>query len=188
MATPRASKALKPAADEGHEVVAAAAKPVKRTRRAADPKSATESASPAKAAGIGRGKTSPGSKIQVLPKTTMLLHAQGTPDPAFASLTSDNTSSASQSPLIAYELESSAGEDPPPTGDDAQRPVVLIGIDPDATGALAVVQWGNSSALFDAQRLQHTVVDVHDMPMMRVEVGKRSRKCAHSPTIGSCDP
>lgn len=75
------------------------------------------------------------------------------------------------------EGEAGCGEAP----QRALRPLVLLGIDPDATGALAVVQWWDEAAAEDAARLQHTAIELFDMPMMRVQIGARLRKCARTP-------
>ena len=57
--------------------------------------------------------------------------------------------------------------------------MVLLGIDPDTSGALAVVRWQHSAAAWDgAAGLPAADIDVYDMPTMRVETGSRARKCA----------
>ena len=61
----------------------------------------------------------------------------------------------------------------------AQRPLVLLGIDPDTSGALAVVQWQHAAAARGGPAgLPTADIAVHDMPTMRVETGSRARKCA----------
>ena len=72
---------------------------------------------------------------------------------------------------------------PPPAAvaeaEAAQRPLVLLGIDPDTSGALAVVRWQRAAdALGGADGLPAAEIEVHDMPTMRVETGTRARKCA----------
>ncbi len=72
---------------------------------------------------------------------------------------------------------------PPPAAvaeaEAAQRPLVLLGIDPDTSGALAVVRWRRAAdAVGGADGLPAADIEVHDMPTMRVETGTRARKCA----------
>ncbi len=72
---------------------------------------------------------------------------------------------------------------PPPAAaadaEAAQRPLVLLGIDPDTSGALAVVRWRRAAdAIGGADGLPAAEIAVHDMPTMRVETGTRARKCA----------
>jgi hypothetical protein len=58
---------------------------------------------------------------------------------------------------------------------------VLLGIDPDTSGAMAVVRWQSSAAARDgAAGLPAADIDVYDMPTMRVETGTRARKCAQA--------
>ena len=61
----------------------------------------------------------------------------------------------------------------------ARRPLVLLGIDPDTSGALAVVRWRRAGdARGGADGLPVADIEVYDMPTMRVETGTRARKCA----------
>ena len=63
----------------------------------------------------------------------------------------------------------------------AQRPLVLLGIDPDTSGALAVVRWQRAAdARGGADGLPAADIEVYDMPMMRVQTGTRARKCAQA--------
>lgn len=55
------------------------------------------------------------------------------------------------------------------------RSICLIGIDPDASGALAVMQWDVPTGPEDLQ-LQEAGIQVHDMPLESVPVGKRLRR------------
>jgi hypothetical protein len=56
---------------------------------------------------------------------------------------------------------------------------VLIGVDPDVHGALAMLRWRNAGALAGATPLQLVAaaeVEVHDMPIEIWKLGKRDKK------------
>lgn len=60
----------------------------------------------------------------------------------------------------------------------AQCPVqsiCLLGIDPDASGAVAVMHWDAADGPH-ALQLQDATLQIHDMPLESVPVGKRLRK------------
>lgn len=58
---------------------------------------------------------------------------------------------------------------------------MLLGIDPDAGGAIAVVQWAVDTPRtpegFPVSLLDSSI-SVHDMPMETIAVSKRNRRCA----------
>lgn len=58
---------------------------------------------------------------------------------------------------------------------------MLLGIDPDLGGALAVVQW---MGFPQSIPLGETTVDMYDMPIMQVKVGKRMRRSVAIPCLG----
>lgn len=53
--------------------------------------------------------------------------------------------------------------------------ICLLGIDPDASGAVAVMHW-DVAAGPEALQLQNATLQIHDMPLECVPVGKRLRK------------
>ena len=53
--------------------------------------------------------------------------------------------------------------------------ICLLGIDPDASGALAVMHWDLAAGL-ETPQLGNATLQVHDMPLESVPVGKRLRK------------
>lgn len=53
----------------------------------------------------------------------------------------------------------------------------MIGIDPDNGGAIAVVRLGRDVSANDMlEALAHVEVEIHDMPLEKISVGKRERK------------
>lgn len=56
---------------------------------------------------------------------------------------------------------------------------MILGIDPDASGAIAVVQWAvDTPRTPDGQplSLRDCTISVHDMPMETIALGKRNRR------------
>ena len=51
----------------------------------------------------------------------------------------------------------------------------MLGIDPDASGAVAVMHW-DVAAGPEALKLEDATLQVYDMPLESVPVGKRLRK------------
>lgn len=58
----------------------------------------------------------------------------------------------------------------------------MLGIDPDASGAVAVMHW-DVAAGPEALKLEDATLQVHDMPLESVPVGKRMRKWVLSPLL-----
>ena len=51
----------------------------------------------------------------------------------------------------------------------------VIGVDPDIGGAIAVLQWDLTPGAAQVQ-LQDATIEVHDMPVVTVSIGKKNRR------------
>lgn len=60
----------------------------------------------------------------------------------------------------------------------------VLGIDPDISGAVAVLQWELFSDSTQLQ-LQDAKIELHDMPVVSVAIGKRFQRCR---TIAATSP
>lgn len=55
------------------------------------------------------------------------------------------------------------------------RKLCVLGIDPDISGAIAVMQWHIPTSAAELE-LQHATIQMHDMPVTKVAIGKKIRR------------
>lgn len=55
------------------------------------------------------------------------------------------------------------------------RKLCVLGIDPDISGAIAVLQWHVSASAAELE-LQDAIIQMHDMPVTKVAIGKKIRR------------
>ncbi len=63
----------------------------------------------------------------------------------------------------------------------------VLGIDPDISGAIAVMHWEMASNAAQLQ-LQDAVIELHDMPTTSVAIGKRLRRLVAVSLFESAQP
>ena len=72
----------------------------------------------------------------------------------------------------------------PASSSSGLRKLCVLGIDPDISGAVAIMQW-NVSATGAKLELQDATIQMHDMPVTQVAIGKKVRRYPDSCTISA---